>query len=343
MELMAIDAAIDLGTSRTRIFLPEKGLVVDEPSVVTVDLKSGELAAVGQQAYLMIGRTSDRLQAVYPLSGGVISESSLVEGLIDTLLRRVISPKLSMPRAVVCMPGEITEVEKRAVISAITGAGVRRICLIEEAVAAAMGALTDISSPHGLCVIDIGGGTTDMAVITLGGVAVSRSIRQAGDAMDEELIRYVRQQYHLLIGKRTAEEIKMRIGCMIPGSRQGKMRVKGRNLLSGLPSWTDLCAEETAEPLLNIARQICGSLKEMLEETPPELIGDISADGIILTGGAARIAGFDKMIEAGAKLTVRTAPDADTCVIRGCGEALKYITHNPHDTKGIINPIAEYF
>ena len=339
---MAVDVAIDLGTSRTRIYLPNKGIVVDEPSVITINRENDDIVAVGHDAYMMIGRTSDRMDAVYPLSGGVISDFGLVEAMISVMLKGVISSKIGMPRAVACVPSDITEVEKRAVVNAISGAGVRRVCLVEEPVAAAMGADLDISSPHGSFVVDIGGGTTDMAVISLSGIAVSRSIKQAGNAMDEEIIKYVKRRYNLLIGKRTAEEAKMNIGCVIPGVISGKYRVKGRNLITGMPSWVDLDASEMAEPLEEISRTIISRIQDILEETPPELIGDIYTDGIVLTGGGSQIAGIDRLISKVTDLSVRIAPDPSTCVVRGCGKALGYIDKAGRPDSG-INPISDFF
>ena len=340
---MAVDVAIDLGTSRTRIFLPNKGIVVDEPSVITIDLENEGIMAVGQEAYRMIGRTSTRMDAVYPLSGGVISDFGLVEAMISTMLRGVVSARIGMPRAVACVPSDITEVEKRAVVNAISGAGIRRVCLIEEPVAAAMGADIDISSPHGSFVVDIGGGTTDMAVISLSGIAVSRSIKQAGNSMDEEIIKYVKRRYSLLIGKRTAEEAKMAIGCVLPGVINGRFRVKGRNLITGMPSFVDLNAAEMAEPLHETAAAIVAQIQDILEETPPELIGDIYTDGIVLTGGGAQLAGIDRIISQATDLKVRVAPDPSSCVVLGCGKAIKYIDRLNKPDRGGINPISDQY
>ncbi len=340
---MAVDVAIDLGTSRTRIFLPNKGIVVDEPSVITIDLENEGIMAVGQEAYRMIGRTSTRMDAVYPLSGGVISDFGLVEAMISTMLRGVVSARIGMPRAVACVPSDITEVEKRAVVNAISGAGIRRVCLIEEPVAAAMGADIDISSPHGSFVVDIGGGTTDMAVISLSGIAVSRSIKQAGNSMDEEIIKYVKRRYSLLIGKRTAEEAKMAIGCVLPGVINGRFRVKGRNLITGMPSFVDLNAAEMAEPLHETAAAIVAQIQDILEETPPELIGDIYTDGIVLTGGGAQLAGIDRIISQTTDLKVRVAPDPSSCVVLGCGKAIKYIDRLNKPDRGGINPISDQY
>lgn len=339
---MGLDLAIDLGTSRTRIYLQNKGIVIDEPSVITVDHSDDSILAVGEDAYQMLGRTSDRFSAVYPLSGGVISDLGLVEAMITTFLRKVVSSKVGMPRTVACVPGEITDVEKRAVVNAISCAGIRRVCLIEEPVAAAIGAGLDISGPHGSFIVDIGGGTTDMAVISLSGIAVSRSIKQAGNIMDEEIIKYVKRKYNMLIGKRTAEEAKMNIGCVIPGMASGTHRIKGRNMITGMPMWVDLHSEEMVEPLRDIADTIVRQVQDVLEETPPELIGDIHTDGIVLTGGASQIVGIDTLIKVATDLRVTIADDPGSCVILGCGKAIKYIDKLKHPD-GTVTPITDRF
>ncbi len=339
---MGLDVAIDLGTSRTRIFLQNKGKLVDEPSVITVDHENESIVAVGEEAYNMLGRTSSRYSAIYPLSGGVISDLGLVEAMISTLLKRVVASRIGMPRAVACVPGEITEVEKRAVVNAISCAGIRRVCLIEEPVAAAIGAGVDISSPHGSFVVDIGGGTTDMAVISLSGIAVSRSVKQAGNVMDDEIIKYVKRRYNMLIGKRTAEEAKKAIGCVVPEVAEGTFRIKGRSMVTGMPAWADVEAEEMIEPLREIADTIVGHIEDVLEETPPELIGDIHSDGIILTGGTSQVKGLDKLIKAATSLDVTVAENPADCVVNGCGDSLKYID-KLKKAEGSVNPITDRY
>ena len=340
---MGMDIAIDLGTSRTRIFLPNKGVVVDEPSVITINLENEQIMAVGEEAYRMLGRTSSRMEAVFPLNGGVISDFGLVEAMISAFFKGIVSSRIGMPRAVACVPSDITEVEKRAVVNAISGAGIRKVCLIEEPVAAAMGAGIDISSPHGSFVVDIGGGTTDMAVISLSGIAVSRSIKQAGNVMDEEIIKYVKRRYNMLIGKRMAEEAKMKIGCVVPGIIQARHRIKGRNLITGMPMWVDLDANEMIEPLRETAETIVSHIQDVLEETPPELIGDIYSDGIVLTGGGSLVNGIDTLIRIATELKVTVAPEAAQCVVKGCGQALKYIDRLGKPDRGGINPITDHY
>lgn len=343
MLKLSLDIAIDLGTSRTRIFLQNKGIVVDEPSVITINLEDDSVIAVGQEAYMMLGRTSSRISAMYPLSGGVISDFGLVEAMISTMLKRVVSSKIGMPRAVACVPSEITEVEKRAVVNAISGAGIRRVCLIEEPVAAAIGAGLNINSPHGSFVVDIGGGTTDLAVISLSGIAVSRSIKQAGNVMDDEIMKYVKRKYNILIGKRMAEDAKMKIGCVLPGLIKGSYRIKGRNLVTGMPMGIDISSDEMAEPLKDIADVIVRQVQDILEETPPELIGDIYSDGIVLTGGGSQLCGIDRMIHQATDLKVRIADNPAECVVRGCGSAIKYIDALNKADRGGINPITDQY
>ena len=339
---MGADIAIDLGTSRTRIYLENKGIMVDEPSVITVNHENDSIVAVGEEAYRMLGRTSERFSAIYPLSGGVISDLGLVEAMISTFLTRVTSARIGMPRAVACVPGEITEVEKRAVVNAISCCGIRRVCLIEEPVAAAIGAGIDISSPHGAFVADIGGGTTDMAVISLSGIAVSRSVKHAGNIMDDEINKYVKRRYNMLIGKRMAEDAKKAIGCVVKGAAIGKYRIKGKSIVTGMPAWADMDAEEMIEPLRETADIIVGHIQDVLEETPPELIGDIHSDGITLTGGASQIAGLDKLISAATDLKVRIAENPADCVVNGCGDSLKYIDIIRRNDS-MVSPITDRF
>lgn len=340
---MSLDIAIDLGTSRTRIFLGNKGIVLDEPSVITVNLENDDIIAVGEAAYPMLGRTSERLSASYPLVGGVISDLGLVEAMIGVFLKRVVSTRIGMPRVVACVPGEITEVEKRAVVNAISNAGIRKVCLIEETVAAAMGAGLDIYSPHGSLVVDVGGGTTDMAVISLSGIAVSRSIKLAGNKMDEEIIKFVKKNYNILIGKRTAEQMKIAIGCVAPGIIDASYRLKGRNAVTGMPMAVEVTAEAISYALQDVANGIVHEIENMLEETPPELIGDIHSDGMVLTGGCAQIPGLAELIRQTTKLRVEVAEDSSTCVIRGCGKALKYIDALGKNDRGGMNPISDVY
>ena len=245
-----------------------------------------------------------------------------------------------MPRVVVSVPCQITEVEKRAVVDAISAAGVRKICLIEEPVAAALGAGVDISKPYGTLVVDIGGGTTDMAVLSLSGIAISRSIKVAGNVFDEAIVKYIRRKYNLIIGQRMAEEAKIDIGCVYPRKDLSKHRVKGRNAMTGLPQWADISCDEILEALIEPAMQIVHTIQEMLEKTPPELMGDVYSDGIILTGGSAQLFGFDKLIAKKAKMPVNIAQDSQICVALGAGKAIQFIDDMENKKYGVLNPLS---
>ena len=294
---LSVDIAIDLGTSNTRIFLADKGKFLDEPSVVTINLDNDNIIAVGRDAYRMIGRTSQRLSAIEPIVGGVISDFYLVENMIKIQLGKANISRIVKPRVVACIPGDITDVEKRAVVNSILSIGVRNVSLIEASKAAAIGAGLDIRSPHGRMVIDVGGGTTDMAVISLGDISASRSMKIAGNSFDDEIIKYIRRAYNLVIGKVTAEKTKIEIGTVIKPDVDKKIVVKGRNTVTGLPQAVEVSSSELAEPLNEIAVSIAQQAQDVLEETPPELVSDIYRDGIVLTGGGCLINGLDKITE----------------------------------------------
>ena len=338
--MLGTDIAIDLGTSTVKIYLDGKGVILKEPAVVAYNVETEEVVAIGSEAYAMVGRTSDRIDVVQPLCNGVISDFDLAQYLISHYMKQISSSKVFMPRVVVSVPCLITEVEKRAVVNAISSAGVRKICLIEEPVAAAMGAGVKSDEPHGPFIIDIGGGTTDMGVLSLSGIAISRSIKTAGNAFDEAIIKYVRRKYNLIIGKRMAEEAKIAIGCVYPRKEMVKHRVKGRNAMTGLPQWADISCDEMLEALIEPAMQIIYTVQEMLEKTPPELMGDVYSDGIILTGGSSQLFGFDKLISKKTKMPVRIAEEPDMCVARGAGLAIKYIEDIESKAYGVLNPLS---
>lgn len=338
--MLGTDIAIDLGTSTVKIYLDGKGVILKEPAVVAYDVETEEVVAIGSEAYAMVGRTSDRIDVVQPLCNGVISDFDLAQYLISHYMKQISGSKVFMPRVVVSVPCLITEVEKRAVVNAISSAGVRKICLIEEPVAAAMGAGVKIDEPHGTLIVDIGGGTTDMGVLSLSGIAISRSIKTAGNAFDEAIIKYVRRKYNLIIGKRMAEEAKIAIGCVYPRKEMVKHRVKGRNAMTGLPQWADISCDEMLEALIEPAMQIIYTVQEMLEKTPPELMGDVYSDGIILTGGSSQLFGFDKLISKKTKMPVRIAEEPDMCVARGAGLAIKYIEDIESKAYGVLNPLS---
>ena len=338
--MLGTDIAIDLGTSTVKIYLDGKGVILKEPAVVAYNVETEEVVAIGSEAYAMVGRTSDRIDVVQPLCNGVISDFDLAQYLISHYMKQISGSKVFMPRVVVSVPCLITEVEKRAVVNAISSAGVRKICLIEEPVAAAMGAGAKIDEPHGTLIVDIGGGTTDMGVLSLSGIAISRSIKTAGNAFDEAIIKYVRRKYNLIIGKRMAEEAKIAIGCVYPRKEMVKHRVKGRNAMTGLPQWADISCDEMLEALIEPAMQIIYTVQEMLEKTPPELMGDVYSDGIILTGGSSQLFGFDKLISKKTKMPVRIAEEPDMCVARGAGLAIKYIEDIESKAYGVLNPLS---
>ncbi|MBQ9743118.1 MAG: rod shape-determining protein [Ruminococcus sp.] len=334
-----MDIALDLGTCNTRIFVNNKGKVLDEPSVITYDSIANEILAAGSEAYRMLGKTPTRIHAVYPLEGGVIAELDLVEEMIGIFLSQVSSNKVIMPRVIACIPGEITEVEKRAVVNAISSFGVRRVYLIESAKAAAMGAGLDIMSPHGCMIADIGGGTADVAVMSLGGVSVSRTIKKVGKHMDDEIIKYVRRKYSLIIGSTTAEQCKNAIGCVTPPKEEKIFRVKGRDAMRGLPRYVDMKSSEIYEAISETAMGVVQGIMEVLEKTPPELIGDIYTDGLTISGSLSQLEGFAELIAQHTKLNVIIADNPGDCVVRGCGEAIKYISDVENNTITSVNPL----
>ena len=338
--MLGTDIAIDLGTSSIKIYLDGKGIVLREPSVVAVEQDTENVVAVGREAYAMIGRTSERISVVTPLSNGVISDFDLARHMITHYLKTISGSKVFMPRVVVSVPCEITEVEKRAVVDSISSSSVRKICLIEEPVAAALGAGIDISAPHGSLVIDIGGGTTDMAVLSLSGISIATSIKTAGDVFDDCIVKYVRRKYNLIIGKRMAEEAKLAIGCVYPRRELLTHRVKGRNAMTGLPQWADVTSDEMLEAMIDPAMQIVRALQDLLERTPPELVGDVYEDGGVLTGGSAAIFGFPQLLSRKAKMPIRLAEAPSDCVALGAGKAIRYIDKKKKKEYGVLNPLS---
>ncbi|MFY9176586.1 MAG: rod shape-determining protein MreB [Caldicoprobacterales bacterium] len=320
------DIGIDLGTSSVLIYARGKGVVLREPSVVAIDIKGRKILAVGSEASRMLGRTPGNIVALRPLQDGVISDYELTEEMLRYFLRKAIPKRLGRkPRVVVCVPSGVTEVEKRAVIDASYEAGARRTYIIEEPIAAAIGAGLDISRPYGNMIVDIGGGTTDIAVISLGGAVVTDSIKVAGDVFDESIIRYMRKRYNLLIGDRTAEEMKKRIGSAYPRKEEIIMEVTGRNLISGLPKTIPVSSNEMAEALQEPLETIAYTIHSVLEKTPPELSSDISENGITMTGGGSLLYGLDKLLEENLKIKVNLAHDPLSCVAIGTGKALEHI------------------
>ena len=320
-----IDIGIDLGTCSTIIYASNKGVVLEEPSVVATDAVSGEVVAAGTDALVMLGRTHNGLNVIYPLEHGVISDFNLTEKMIRLFLTKAMGAKLFKPTVVVCLPGNVTHIEQRAVIDAIMFAGAKRVFPIEESVAAAIGAGMDISIPHGCMVVDVGGGTTDIAVISLSGISVSESVKKAGISFDEDIIKYVRSKFKILIGRRMAEQIKLTVGCVFPLENNLTMEAKGRNLRTGLPQKFTITSFHVLEAVSDTAADILSSVQRVLEKTPPELIGDVLTDGIILTGGGCLIRGMAEMLQKGTGVNVKVSDNAQKCVSIGTGESLKYI------------------
>lgn len=334
-----MDIALDMGTCNSRVYIKGKGKVLDEPSVITYDSIENEIIAAGSEAYRMLGKTPSRIHAVFPMENGVIAELDLVEEMIDIFLSQVCSSKVIMPRVVASIPGDVTEVEKRAMVNSISSFGVRRVYLIESAKAAAMGAGLDIMSPHGCMIADLGGGTADIAVMSLGGISVGRTLKEVGKHMDDEIIKYVRRKYSLIIGTATAEQCKNSIGCVIPPLEDKVFRVKGRDTMRGLPRFVDLKASEVYEAISETAMGIVKGIKDVLEKTPPELIGDIYTDGITLSGNLSRLYGMKELIETNTKVQVHLAENASDCVVKGCATAIDYIADVESADKTNVNPL----
>ena len=319
------DIGIDLGTASILVFVKGKGIALCEPSVVAIDKNTGKTLAIGSEAQSMLGRTPGNIIAVRPLREGVISDYEMTEKMIKHFIKKVLGFRLFKPNVVICIPSIITEVEERAVIDAGEQAGARRVYLIEEPVAAAIGAGLDIAQPNGNMIVDIGGGTADIAVISLGGVVESTSIKIAGDKFDEAVVKYVRRKHNLLIGERTAEEMKMTIGCVYPFPEEKVMEVKGRCLMTGLPRTFTVTSSEMMEAFEDVSGRIVEAVHSVLERTAPELVGDIATNGILMTGGGSLVYGFDKLIESKTGISTRVADDAISCVAYGTGKALDNI------------------
>ncbi len=319
------DIGMDLGTASILVYVKGKGIALCEPSVVAIDVNTNKIKAVGADAQKMLGRTPGNIIAVRPLREGVISDYVMTEKMIKEFIKKVLGFRLFKPNIVVCIPSIITEVEERAVTDACLQAGAKRVFLIEEPVAAAIGAGIDISKPDGNMVVDIGGGTADIAVISLGGIVESTSIKIGGDKFDEAIVKYIRKKHNVLIGERTAEEIKINIGCVYPRPEDISTTVKGRCLLTGLPKIFEVSSEEIREAFEDVAAKILEATHSVLERTAPELVGDISTNGIVMTGGGSLVYGFDKLIEEKTGIPTRVADDAISCVAYGTGKSLENI------------------
>ena len=320
------DMGIDLGTANTLVHVKGKGIVLSEPSVVAIQRDTGEVLAVGEEAKQMIGRTPGNIVAIRPLKDGVIADFDVTQAMLKYFIRKAIDTKSFIrPRVIVGVPSGVTEVEKRAVIDATIQAGAREAYLIEEPLAAAIGAGLPVHEPTGNMVVDIGGGTTEVAVISLGGIVTSRSIRVGGDEMDEAIMQYIKRTYNLMIGERTAESIKMTIGSAITPKEDLSMDIRGRDLVSGLPKTLNIKASEVQRALSEPIASIIEAVKVTLERTPPELASDIMDRGIVMTGGGSLLTGLDQLLMHETGMPVHISEDALSCVCMGTGRALDSI------------------
>lgn len=328
--MASTDIGIDLGTASVLVYVKGKGVVLKEPSVVAFDRDTNKIKAIGEEARLMIGRTPGNIVAVRPLRQGVISDYTVTEKMLKYFIQKAVGKSFfgRKPRISVCVPSGVTEVEKKAVEDATYQAGAREVAIIEEPIAAAIGAGIDIAKPCGNMIVDIGGGTADIAVISLGGTVVSTSIKTAGDDFDEALVRYMRKKHNLLIGERTAEDIKINIGTAYKRPEVYSMEVRGRNLVTGLPKTITVTSEETEEALRETTSQIVEAVHGVLEKTPPELAADISDRGIVLTGGGALLQGLEELIEEKTGINTMTADDPMTAVAIGTGQFVEFLGKN---------------
>lgn len=324
---MAFDIGIDLGTASILVYVKGKGVVLKEPSVVAFDRDTNRIKAIGEEARLMLGRTPGNIVAVRPLRQGVISDYTVTEKMLKYFIQKAVGKqRFRKPLISICVPSQVTEVERKAVEDAAFQAGARDVKIIEEPIAAAIGAGIDIARPCGNMIVDIGGGTSDIAVISLGGAVVSASIKIAGDDFDDAIVRYMRKKHNLLIGERTAEDIKIRIGSAYPRPESVTVDVRGRNLVTGLPKTITVTSEETEEALKDTTSQIVEAVHSVLEKTPPELAADIADRGIVLTGGGSLLYGLEELIESKTGITTMTAEDPMTAVAIGTGRYVEFLS-----------------
>lgn len=329
------DLGIDLGTATVLVYVKGKGVILKEPSVVAINKVNNKILAVGEEARNMIGRTPGNIVAVRPLKDGVISDYDITEKMLKEFIKKACGgKKIIAPKVMVCIPSQATEVEKRTVIDATKNSGAKEVHLIEEPLSAAIGAGIDITKPDGNMIVDIGGGTTDIAVISLGGVVIRKSIKSAGDRFDEAIVKYVRLKHRIMIGEKTAEDLKINIGCAYKDARESSYIMKGRNLVTGLPDQVEITSEEIREALEEPVGLIVDGVKSILEKTPPELASDIIEKGIIMTGGGSLLYGLDKLIEVNTGLNVKIAENSVEAVVEGTGQVLNYINKLQFDDSG---------
>jgi len=322
-KIFSEDVAIDLGTANTKVYVKGRGIVIQEPSVVAINQKTGQILAVGSEAKKMVGRTPAHIIAIRPLRSGVISDFETTEQMLKYFIEKTRKKKLIGPRVIVGIPWGVTEVEKKAVLDAGKSAGAREVYLIEEPMAAAIGARLPVQEPIGNFIVDIGGGTAEVAVISLGGIVIGKSLRVAGDKLNEDIIRYIQEEYNLLIGERMAETVKIAIGSAYPLKEKKEFPVRGRNLVTGLPEEILVSDEEIRKAMEKSVGQIVNEIKATLDETPPELIADIMVNGIYLSGGGALLKGLDNLIQKETKIKTKIVDDPITAVVRGAGMVLE--------------------
>ncbi len=322
-----MDIGIDLGTANVLVYVKGKGIVINQPSVVAFEKRSKKLIAIGNRAKAMIGKVPENIEVIRPLKQGVISDYMVTERMLKTFIETAMQKKrmFTRPRICVCVPSGVTELEKRGVEDAVYHTGAKNVEIMEEPIAAAIGADIDISLPRGNMIVDIGGGTTDVAVISLGGIVVSNSLKLAGDDYNESIIKYIRRTYNLLIGEATAEKIKMTIGTVFPSEEPTTMEVKGRDLVTGFPARIIVSSEETIEAFAEVTAQILDTIHNVLEISPPELVADIAEHGIVLTGGGSLMHGMDKLVEESTGIHAYVAPTALEAVVFGAGRSVNYI------------------
>ncbi len=327
MSIFSRDLGIDLGTANVVIYAEGKGIVLREPAVVAVDKNTGKVLKVGSAARNMLGRTPGNVVAMRPMRDGVVSDYDLTEKMLTEFFRRIFKYSFVKPRVIVSVPSGVTSIEERAVVQIALEAGARRVYLTQEPLAAALGANLNFEGPDGHMVVDIGGGTTDIGVLTMNGLANASSIKVAGDAFDEAIIRYLRKKHGILIGQNTAEELKITAGCVYERAEPVATQAKGRDFKTGLAKEIMVTSEDLFDALRRPARQITDEILAVLEQTTPELVADIARNGIVLTGGAGQIWGMDKLIAERTGMSCTVADDADSCVAYGCGKSLSWINH----------------
>ncbi|MCL2399282.1 MAG: rod shape-determining protein MreB [Defluviitaleaceae bacterium] len=332
------DIGIDLGTASVLVYIKGQGTVLQEPSVVAIDKNTDTILAVGEEARSMLGRTPGNIVAIRPLRQGVISDYGITEKMLKYFINKALGrPLMRKPRIAVCVPSSVTEVERRAVEDATRQAGARQVYVIEEPIAAAIGAGIDIARACGSMIVDIGGGTTDVAVISLGGTVVSTSLKVAGDNFDEAIIRFMRKKHNVLIGERSAEELKINVGTAYPRSVPTAMDVRGRNLITGLPKTINVTSDEMQDALSEPVTSIIESVYMVLEKTPPELASDVADRGIVMTGGGALLYGLDKLIKEKTGINTIVAEDAVSCVAIGTGRYIEYVSMGKINPKDVVN------